>query len=79
MILDLKRVKAERVAKGYSQDYMAEKMGYKDRSTYAKRENGIVGLGADELAKISEILDIPLTKMYIFFKQNVPKKERQEV
>lgn len=29
MSLDLRRVKVERIAKGYSQDYMAEKMGYK--------------------------------------------------
>ena len=75
MTIDLKRVKAERIAKGYSQDDMAKMMGYKSRATYAKRENGIVGLGADELAQISEILEIPLTQMHIFFKQNVPDRE----
>lgn len=76
MTIDLNRVKAERIAKGYSQDDMAKMMGYKSRATYAKRENGIVGLGADELAQISEILEIPLTQMHIFFKHNVPDRER---
>lgn len=77
MIIDLRRVKAERIAKGYTQDYMAEKMGFNSRAAYAKRENGIVSMGADELAQISEILDIPLTQMHIFFKRNVPEKERK--
>ena len=72
MKIDLKRVKAERIAKGYSQDDMAKMMGYKSRATYAKRENGIVGLGADELAQISEILEIPLTQMHIFLSKTFP-------
>lgn len=76
MTLNLNRIKAERIAKGLTQDEMAEAMGFKSRAAYAKRENGIVGIGADELALISEILDIPLTDMHIFFKQNVPNKER---
>lgn len=76
MTLNLKRIKAERIAKGMTQDEMAEAMGFESRGPYAKRENGIVGIGADELAEISEILDIPLTKMHIFFTNNVPEKER---
>lgn len=76
MTLNLNRIKAERIAKGLTQDEMAEAMGFKSRAAYAKRENGIVGIGADELALISEILEIPLSDMHIFFKSNVPKKER---
>jgi transcriptional regulator with XRE-family HTH domain len=74
--LDLKRLKAERIAKGYTQEEMANYMGYKDRASYAKRENGFVNLGADELAKITEILEIPIENMYIFFTLTVPEKER---
>lgn len=75
-MLDIKRLKAERIAKGYTQEYMAEKMGYKDRALYAKRENGIVNIGADELYKIARILEIE--DMRIFFKLNVPERERKQ-
>lgn len=75
-MLDIKRLKAERIAKGYTQEYMAKEMGYKDRALYAKRENGIVNIGADELYKIAKILEID--DMRIFFKLNVPNRERKE-
>ncbi len=76
-MLDLRRLKAERIAKGYSQQEMADKMGYKDRAMYAKRENGYVNIGADDLFKISEILGIE--NMRIFFTFDVPKREREGV
>ena len=76
MTIDLRRIKAERIAKGYTQDEMAEKMGWKTRTPYAKRENGIVSIGADELAKIAEILDFSTDQLGIFFTLNVPEKER---
>ncbi|WEB70577.1 helix-turn-helix domain-containing protein [Aerococcus christensenii] len=76
MYLNLKRIKAERIAKGYTQEYMAEKMGFNNRSAYAKRENGIVNIGADELAQIAEILEIPSNQLSIFFTLSVPKRER---
>lgn len=78
MTIDLKRIRAERIAKDLTQDEMAKRMGFSGRAAYAKRENGIVGIGADELAQISSILDIPLSNMHIFFKPNVPDKERNE-
>lgn len=76
MTIDLRRIKAERIAKGYTQDEMAEKMGWKTRTPYAKRENGIVSIGADELARIAEILDFSTDQLGIFFTLNVPEKER---
>lgn len=76
MTLNLNRIKAERTAKGLTQDDMAAGMGFKSRAAYAKRENGIVGIGANELAQISEILDIPLTQMHIFFTNDVPDWEQ---
>lgn len=76
MTVDLNRLKAERVAKGMTQDEMASAMGWKDRAAYAKRENGIVNLGANELIKISEILGISSTQLHIFFKKDVLKKEQ---
>ena len=43
MKLDLKRLRAERVACGLSQEDVAKKFG-KTRSWYAKRENGFVSI-----------------------------------
>ncbi|MFL2134820.1 helix-turn-helix domain-containing protein [Ruoffia sp. FAM 24228] len=76
MTLDLLRLKAERVAKGLSQDEMARKMGWKTRTPYAKRENGIVNIGADELVKMASILGYSKNELGIFFTTTVPKKER---
>jgi transcriptional regulator with XRE-family HTH domain len=78
MEFDLKRLKAERVAKGLSQSDMAEKMGWKNRSAYAKRENGIVNTGVDEFAKMAEILGFNKSELGIFFTLNVPEKERNK-
>ena len=75
-MLDLQRLKAERIAKGLTQTQMAEKLGFKERTPYAKRENGIVGIGANELKRIAEILEIE--DLSIFFKLNVPKREQKE-
>ncbi|KMT32939.1 helix-turn-helix domain-containing protein [Melissococcus plutonius] len=76
MTLDLKRVKAERIAKGLTQEEVSEKMGWKTRSPYAKRENGIVPIGADELGKIAIIFGYTENDLGIFFKSSVPKKEQ---
>lgn len=47
MNLDLQRLKAARIAKGMTQLEVAEAMGWKSRSTYAKRESGLVDIGVD--------------------------------
>ena len=67
MKVDLKRLKAERVASGLSQEDVAHRMGWKTRSPYAKRENGIISISADELAKFVEIFGLPIDKLPIFF------------
>lgn len=76
MTINLKRLKAERIASGMTQDEVAHRMGWKTRTPYAKRENGIVSIGADELAKITLIFGLPMEKITIFFEENVPEKER---
>lgn len=58
-----------------TQDEVAHKMGWKTRTPYAKRENGLVSIGADELAKITLIFGLPMEKITIFFDNNVPKEE----
>ena len=73
MVLDLMRLRAERVAKGLTQAQLAEKIGMK-RAAYAKRENGLVNMGADELAKIVDALGMSKNDMYIFLQITFPKK-----
>ena len=77
MTVDLRRLKAERIAKGLTQDEMADLMGWSSRAPYAKRENGIVSIGADELAKMANILGYDRNQLEIFFTTNVPDKERR--
>ena len=70
MKVDLKRLKAERVASGLSQEDVAHRMGWKTRSPYAKRENGIISISADELAEFAEIFGLPIDKLPIFFERS---------
>jgi transcriptional regulator with XRE-family HTH domain len=76
MTVDLMRLKAERIAKGYTQAQLAEKVGM-TRNSYAKREAGFVSIGADELATIATMLGYASDDFKIFFKVNVPEKERK--
>lgn len=66
MELDLKRLKAERIASGLTQEEVAKEFG-KTRAWYAKRENGFIPIGADELAKIAGLFNIDINKISIFF------------
>lgn len=76
MTLDLKRLKAERIANGLTQEEMSKLAGWQTRTPYAKRENGIVSIGADELAIFANILGFSSNELGIFFKKDVPEKER---
>ena len=50
-------------------------MGWKTRTPYAKRENGIVAIGADELISLALIFGYTKDDLGIFFNQNVLEKE----
>lgn len=78
MILNLKRLRAERIACGITQDEMAHKMGWKTRTPYAKRENGFVDIGANEFIKMAKILGYETNNLDIFFTHNVPDRERNK-
>lgn len=67
MKLNLKRLKAERIAKGLTQEQMAHLMGWQSRTPYVKRENGYVPMGVDDLIKITQILGYSIDKISIFF------------
>jgi transcriptional regulator with XRE-family HTH domain len=67
MTLNLKRLRAERIANGMSQDEMAKAMGWNTRASYAKRENGITVISANELVKMASILGYGINQLGIFF------------
>ncbi|MBM6408951.1 helix-turn-helix domain-containing protein, partial [Lacticaseibacillus rhamnosus] len=73
----LKRLRAERIAKGMNQDEMAKAMGWHTRSSYAKRENGITTISATELVKMASILGYGANQLDLFFTDNVPNRERK--
>lgn len=76
MKVDLLRVRAERVAKGYTQAKMAELMGLA-RDQYNKRENGKISFSADELITLAGLLGYSRNEIGIFFKQTVPKTQQK--
>ena len=77
MRLNIKRLKAERVAKGLSQEEMATEMGWNSRTPYAKRELGIIDIGVDEFLKMVKILGYNENNLSIFFTEDVPERERR--
>lgn len=76
MNLNLKRLKAERVAKGLTQDEIAKRIGLTSRVQYAKRENGTVKIDVEEFIKIIQALGYTENDLSIFFTKTVPEKER---
>lgn len=77
MRFDYNRLKAERIAKGYTIQDMANKLGV-SKGTYSKKERGKLPLTIEDFAKITNILDIPKENMTIFFTINVSKMETLE-
>lgn len=66
--MDLKLLKEERVKKGFTQQYMAEQLGFKDRSSYCLIEKGNVSVNVDVADKIASILNLTKEKTFeIFF------------
>lgn len=69
---DLRRMKAERIAKGISLSEMAKRLNM-TAGTYSKKENGHIRINVDDLAKVIEVLELPQDKCGIFFTYKVSK------
>lgn len=61
-------LKKIRIEKGHTQEDMAKKLGYKDKSGYNHLENGNVKLSVERAIKIAQILEVDPS---IFFNQEV--------
>ncbi|WP_194747652.1 helix-turn-helix domain-containing protein [Staphylococcus chromogenes] len=70
---NVRRMKAERIARGISLTDMAKEMGMTP-GTYSKKENGHIRITVDDLAKMFEVLNIPETDCGIFFTNKVAKE-----
>lgn len=60
----LDNIKAIRAVKGYSQEYVANKLGC-DYSTYGKIENGKSSLTVDRLFKLADILEVDVPRLLV--------------
>jgi len=70
--LDLDFIKKKRIKLGLSLQEMANRMGFKNGSTYLKYEQGSYSFKADHLPTLSLELDCNIAD---FFTQNVAKIE----
>lgn len=70
--MNLELLKSERKAKGYTQKYMAEQLGFKDRSSYCLIENGKCSVDIELANQIASLLNLSKQKTYeIFFNSKV--------
>lgn len=76
MNFNLQKLRYERMSRKISQDEMADALSV-SRSSYAKRENGIVKISVEEFSVIINKLGIPKDEAINFFTFNVPERERQ--
>lgn len=57
------KLKEKREQLGYTQEYMAEKLGYSSKSGYNMLENGNVKISLEKAKILSELLKIPLSEI----------------
>lgn len=70
--MNLELLKQERVSRGLTQKYMAEQLGFKDRSSYCLIENGKCSVDIEVANQIAHILDLSEHKTFeIFFPSKV--------
>ncbi|WP_205739333.1 MULTISPECIES: helix-turn-helix transcriptional regulator [Halanaerobiaceae] len=62
--INLAKLKKLRVEKGFTQQEMAEKLGYKGKSGYCQLENGTVKMTLEQAKKIAEILGDDIEKIF---------------
>jgi transcriptional regulator with XRE-family HTH domain len=71
-VMNLELLKSERKAKGYTQKYMAEQLGFKDRSSYCLIENGKCSVDIELANRIASVLDLSERRTFeIFFASKV--------
>lgn len=64
MVVNLEMIKQLRNKKDISIEQMSKFMGYKGYQGYYYKENGIRKMSADDIAKISVILAVPINELF---------------
>lgn len=60
-------LKELRVAAGFTQEAMAEQIGYKDKSSYCLLENGTVKCTVEQAKKIKQTLNLTIEQYAAIF------------
>lgn len=63
--LDLELIHEKRIEKGFTTQQMADFLGVKGKSSYSKRESGETGFKSVEIPVLSDILGIPIGKIFV--------------
>lgn len=64
LVVNLDGIKQLRIDKDISVEEMSKLMGYKGYQGYYYKENGVRKLSADDVAKISVILEVPINELF---------------
>lgn len=64
LVVNLDLIKQKRSQRDISIEEMSKFMGYKGYQGYYYKENGIRKMSADDIAKISAILSIPINELF---------------
>lgn len=65
MFVNIRIIKEKRKDEGYTIDDMSRKLGLTNGSMYYKREVGQYKFKAEEIMKISDILQIPIEMLFL--------------
>lgn len=77
MKFDLSRLKAERVAKGFTQAEMAKAIGI-SLNAYWRKEHGQRDISVEEFIRILNALGYSKKQLPLFFDRDVDNRERKE-
>lgn len=59
------KIKEYRLDRGWTQDELAEKMGYKDRTSIAKIESGAAEINQTQMYQFSKVLGVYPVDLYL--------------
>lgn len=72
------KIKQARIAKGLTQEELAEKLGYKSRSSVNKIETGGRDIPRSQIKKIADVLDVSPVSLLGFEDENPAEENQQE-
>lgn len=75
-VVNLGFIRETRIKQGKSIEEMAVSLGYEGYQAYYYKERGIRKMSAEDIAKISYVLDVPMEKL--FFKEIVTEKVTED-